>query len=112
MREAGEPSTTRRVCCIVLCPSHRRWAWSHHRRSCATQRWRKSKGHNRNGVTKAKAALVDDGPVQRGQQYRHYKAVAPAPSNNLPPRWWQLHGLSRWGRAKATLHGGMREERS
>jgi hypothetical protein len=23
MREAGEPSTTRRVCCIVLCPSHR-----------------------------------------------------------------------------------------
>jgi hypothetical protein len=22
---------------------------------------------------KAKAALVDDGPVQRGQQYKHYK---------------------------------------
>ena len=25
----------------------------------------------------AKAALVDDGPVQRGQQYKHYKGRSP-----------------------------------
>ena len=41
------------------------------------------------GAHKAKAALVEDGPLQRGQQYNHYKdqsPVAPTRSNNLRPR--------------------------
>jgi hypothetical protein len=76
MREAGATSTELSYRGIV--PAHRGYSWSHHSRSRATQRGRK-----------AKAALVDDGPVQRGQQYKHYKdqsPVAPTRSNNLRPR--------------------------
>jgi hypothetical protein len=66
---------------MVMCPPHRGYSWSHHRRPCATRRRRK-----------AKAALVeDDGPVQRGQEHKHYKGQRPKEHrpciNNLPPRY-------------------------
>jgi hypothetical protein len=32
---------------------------------------------NAEGAHKAKAALVDDGPVQRGQQDKHYEGPSP-----------------------------------
>jgi hypothetical protein len=41
-------------------------SWLHHPRPHATVQGRK-----------AKAALVDDGPVQRGKEYKHYKGQSP-----------------------------------